>query len=90
MSNKFPEFSHTRQHGSHIQVMANRMRMIHALKLYYNRMYYWIDNIPDGHETQREYFRREATITLLKIRELEERDLETKFIKKEEPCFSNL
>lgn len=89
MSNKFPEIAHTKQNNSHIQVVTNRLRMIHAMKLYYNRMHYWINNIPDGHDDQKDFFRREAVITLMKIRELEDRELETKFIKKEELCLSN-
>lgn len=53
------------------QVQERRMRLIHALKLYYNRVHFYIQQLPDGKKRQREYLTKEAVETLLMINELE-------------------
>jgi hypothetical protein len=47
------------------------MRMIHALKLYYNRIYSFLDYIPDGRPDEKDDLTKEATETLLQIRDIE-------------------
>ncbi len=53
------------------QVQEKRIRMIHALKLYYNRVHFYLQQLPDGRKQQKEYLTKEAVETLLWIDELE-------------------
>lgn len=48
-----------------------RLRIIHALKLYYNRVHFYLQQTEDGKTKQKDYLTKEAVETLLMINELE-------------------
>lgn len=52
---------------------TNRLRMIHALKLYYNRLHFYLINLPESKRAVREDLTKEATDTFMQIRDLEDR-----------------
>ena len=45
--------------------------MLHALKLYYNRIHSFLDYIPDGKLLQKNFLVKEATETFLQIQDIE-------------------
>ena len=59
--------------GSHKFTQEQRIIMIHALKLYYNRVHSYLQALPDGSDLQKDYFTREAVHTMLMIEKFENR-----------------
>ncbi len=56
-----------------ISTQSNRLRIAHALKLYYHRVQIHLVNLPDGMESQKEYYIKEATETMLMINKIIEK-----------------
>ena len=57
--------------NNHKATNERRIRMAHALKLYYNRLHVYLSELTDENNEQKEYLIREASETLLMIENIE-------------------